>query len=254
MKRYHAWFGRYVRPFLRDAGSSASAIGLKIVHSQRVRYEILGIAAEIGLGPKDLLLAGITGLFHDIGRFEQFHRFNTFVDSQSIDHAQMSRDVLEREGALEDLSSADRSIILDAVFYHNKLTIPDSFDGRREIMSRLVRDADKLDILRVFDDLYKKGRGSDAVNLGLPDSQELSGEVLEDFLQARVVNFKNVKTSTDFLVMRLSWLYDINFSYTLKMILERGYLESMEKQLPHSAWSEEIFENIRHYLETKIPV
>ncbi len=252
IKKYQAWFGRYARRFLKGAGRDASAVGLKIVHSQRVRHEIAAIGKAEGLNPGELLVAEVTGLFHDIGRFEQFLKFHTFVDAESVDHAKMSRQVLEKEGVLNDFSTENRSIILDAVYYHNKLAIPSSFDGRRQMIARLIRDADKLDILRVFDDRYKKGAGNEAVNLGLPGSEKVSVKVLEDFLHERVVNFRDVRSTTDFLVMRLSWFYDINFPQTLTMILDRGYLETMGQHLPHGAARAEILEKIDIHVERRM--
>ena len=250
--KYQSWFGRYARRFLKDADRNASAVALKIVHSQRVRHEIVAIGKATGLTPGEFLVAEVTGLFHDIGRFEQFLKFQTFVDAESVDHAQMSREVLEREGVLNDFSLENRSIILDAIYYHNKLAIPSSFDGRRRIISRLIRDADKLDILRVFNDFYRKGAGSDAVNLGLPGSEKVSPKVLEDFLHERVVNFRDVISTTDFLVMRLSWFYDINFPQTLRRIMDRGYLEAMGMNLPHGAVRAKILEQIDLYLEKRM--
>ena len=252
IRKYQAWFGRYARRFLKDAGRDTSAVGLKIVHSQRVRHEIVAIGKAAGLNPGELLIAEVTGLFHDIGRFEQFLKFHTFVDAVSVDHAKMSRQVLEKEGVLNDFTAENRSIILDAVYYHNKLAIPSSFDGRREMISRLIRDADKLDILRVFDERYKKGAGSEAVNLGLPGSKNISSKVLVDFLHERVVNFMDVRSTTDFLVMRLSWFYDINFPQTLRRIKERGYLETMGQHIPRGALRAKILEKIDLYVEKRM--
>jgi len=246
---FHSWFGRYVRPFWRDRkAEEVYAISLKIIHSQRVRREIVTIGKGIGLGANDLFLAELIGLFHDIGRFEQFHLFHTFVDNSSVDHALLGRQVIEREGLLGDLPDRDASIVLDAIYYHNKLAIPSHFKGLRLLMSRLIRDADKLDILRVFHSLYEKGGGCATVNLDLPDSPAISRDVREDFLAGRVVDFKNVRSTTDFLVMRLSWLYDIYFPLTFKMIRDRGYIASMEDQLSQVCGKEEICNKVRQIL------
>ncbi len=197
-------------------------------------------------------MAEVIGLFHDIGRFEQFERFRTFVDAASIDHALLSRKVLEREGVLSDFSPEEKSIILDAIFHHNKLAIPSAFTGARRLMAELIRDADKLDILRVFDDLYRKGGADATVNLDLPCSDEVSNEVLKAFLHEEVVDFRDVKTTIDFLVMRLSWLYDINFPQTLKVVLRRGYLKTMDEQLGQTGWKAVILEKLEHYCSRRI--
>jgi len=242
----------YVRPFLLNAGEGSSAVGLKIVHSQRVRHETVSIGRDLDLEGHALFLAELAGLFHDIGRFEQFRQFGTFVDAQSVDHAAVGCKVLKREGVLNDLASEDRSVILDAIYYHNKLAVPESFRDLRLLLSQLVRDADKLDILRVFDEVREKGSGTETVNLGLPECPDISPSVFREFMQGDVVRFKNIRTSADFLVMRLSWLYDINFQPTLKRIIERGYIKRMEQQIPDGRVREQIFHRLKRYLSERM--
>ncbi len=250
--KYHARFGRYVRSFLKRSPQDAPAVSLKIVHSQKVRREIADIARASGLCRRDVILAEITGLFHDIGRFEQFLQFHTFNDAQSVDHALLGRQVLEKEELLKDFSAKDRDIILDAVFFHNKLVLPAYFKGRKLTICRLIRDADKLDILRVFDEIYKKGSGCKAADLGLPESHEVSESVYKSIMQERVVQFKHVQSDLDFLVMRLSWLYDITFPRTLEKIRERGYVENMAQRIPEGRCKKEILDKIRGYLEERL--
>ena len=62
-------------------------IKLKIDHTYRVASLCERIARSIDLSDEDVDLAWCSGMLHDIGRFEQLRRYNTFVDSKSIDHA-----------------------------------------------------------------------------------------------------------------------------------------------------------------------
>jgi len=41
-------------------------------------------------------------------------------------------------------------MILDAIKYHNKIKIPNNIDDKTMLFSKIVRDADKLDIFYLF--------------------------------------------------------------------------------------------------------
>lgn len=86
-------FSSYVNQFdLTD-----ERIKLKVLHSYKVSTIAKEIALDIGLSEKDVCLAEIIGLFHDIGRFEQVKRYQTFLDSKSVDHAELGVSILQEE-------------------------------------------------------------------------------------------------------------------------------------------------------------
>ena len=70
----------------------------KIVHTLSVAGLSEKIAESLGLDAADVDFAWFLGLLHDIGRFEQVRRYGTFVDSQSVDHADFGADLLFRDG------------------------------------------------------------------------------------------------------------------------------------------------------------
>lgn len=53
-------------------------IKLKLSHSIRVEQYAKQIAQSIELNDEDVEIATMIGLFHDVGRFEQIKRYNTF--------------------------------------------------------------------------------------------------------------------------------------------------------------------------------
>lgn len=57
-------------------------IALKLDHSLRVAQVCRRIAQSEGFSGQDCNLAWLVGLLHDIGRFEQLRRWNTFSDAQ----------------------------------------------------------------------------------------------------------------------------------------------------------------------------
>jgi len=61
-------------------------IKLKIDHTYRVAELCELIARNLKLDEYETDVAWLTGMLHDVGRFEQIKRYNTFNDAQSVDH------------------------------------------------------------------------------------------------------------------------------------------------------------------------
>ena len=76
----------------------------KIEHTLRVAELSERFAKALGMEGEDADFAWFLGLLHDIGRFEQVRRFGTFVDSQSVDHAELSGDILFKDGLIDRFS------------------------------------------------------------------------------------------------------------------------------------------------------
>ena len=252
IRPFQAWFGRYAKGFLKDFnGEDRHALALKIYHSQQVRKIVKELSGKIGLAPREAFLAEVSGLFHDVGRFEQFKRHHTFHDLKSEDHAALSCKVLRAEKVLDAFSKGEQELILDSIHVHNKYSIPGHFEGIKLTVSKLLRDADKIDIWRVFDDFYQKGKGSCEINLGLPMGERISEEVFSQFMKEKIVNIKDVESQMDFMLMRLSWLYDINFKESLLKIVKRGYIDTILRLLPSDETIKAIEEKVFSLLEKR---
>lgn len=129
-------------------------IQLKYEHSLEVAKLCEKIAVIAGINSDDAELAKICGLLHDIGRFEQIQRWGTFNDAASCSHSALGLEVLEGSGAgsiktfVDDLECA--SIVKKATALHSCFCLPDNLDARTRLFCGIVRDADKVDIMRVF--------------------------------------------------------------------------------------------------------
>lgn len=62
-------------------------IALKIEHTYHVAEACDAVAREQGWSSEDIDLAWLCGLLHDMGRFEQLRRWDTFKDAESMSHA-----------------------------------------------------------------------------------------------------------------------------------------------------------------------
>jgi hypothetical protein len=244
-------FIEYANRFLTDDPLFSRNIILKREHSLRVRRESTEIVRSLDISGHDCFITEVAGLFHDVGRFEQYTRHRTFVDLKSEDHGQLGIAVLNELNFLDGFDAKDAEHILTAVSSHNRRTIPAEVSGRELLMSRVVRDADKLDIMHVLLDYYRHPETNDTVTLDLEDSPAISEPIIRSVKCRESVAMRDLRTVTDFKIAQLGWVYDLNFPRSFQIYLERGYHYELLKHLPENSEISELFEIIDRYIFTK---
>ena len=170
-------------------------------------------SAGEGLNEAETLLALSTALLHDVGRFPQYRRWRTFRDSESDNHARLSLEVIRNEGLLNHLAAEEVLLIEEAVRFHNLLELPERIASPTDRYIRLIRDADKLDIWRVFLDYYQtpETERASAVGLGFPDLPEVTPACLAALAEGRIVKLEQARVLNDFKLLQISWVYDLNY-------------------------------------------
>lgn len=249
-----ARFEAYVQSVASPDAAVQQNLELKRDHTRRVCREIRMLSAALRLDPAQTHLAEVMALFHDIGRFEQYVRYQTFVDRESVNHADLGVEILQEQRLLDELDLPTQQLILKAIAYHNRAALPENETERCLFFAKLLRDADKLDIWRVVIDYYHNhnGRRNNAIELGLPDTPGVSEAVCSDLLARRIVDFRRLRNLNDFKLLQVGWIYDIYFTPTLRAIQERAYLEHLRTLLPATKKLEKIFESIYHDLERRM--
>lgn len=230
------WFSSYVATFEDLDPEGLRNIRLKEDHTLRVVSCMEALAAGEGLNDAEGRLACAVALLHDVGRFPQYRRWRTFRDSESDNHARLSLEVIRGEGLLQGLPVDEQLLIEEAVRFHNLLTLPEKIKSPTDRFIRLIRDADKLDIWRVFIeyfDLPEEERAS-AVGLGFPDLPKVTPACLEALAAGEVVRLDQAQVLNDFKLLQLSWVYDLNFTTTRRLLLERDYIRLLAATLPAS--------------------
>lgn len=250
--RLKNWFAEYAGTFKVGDFDYRQNINLKEEHSLRVCSEIIDVGKSLGLSRADLSLAEVMALFHDVGRFEQYTKYRTFLDLVSEDHAALGVKVLKKQNVLEGVDPSTRGLILRVISYHNRAELPEEETEECLFFARLLRDADKLDIWRVVIDHYrnKNGPRNSSIELDLPDVPEISDEVCQDLLAGRIIRATSIKTLNDFKLLQMGWVYDVNFQRTFQIVKERGYIEMILDILPQTDVVLNIYSRIKFYLET----
>lgn len=252
--QYRSWFSRFVQEHAEGNEQDQRNIRLKEEHTAGVCDNALRIAAGLGLDAEAAALAGAIALFHDVGRFPQYARYRTFEDSRSVNHAVLGAKVLLERNVLGDLPKRERSLIVRTVALHNVFVLPARLDEETLLHAKLVRDADKLDIWRVFIELAG-GDAADwpsAAGLGLPDTPECSPAVIASLNRREVVRLTSLRTLNDFRLLQLAWIYDLNFAPSLAMVLERSVIERLTASVPRTDETSRIVDSLRNYVNERL--
>jgi hypothetical protein len=101
---------------------------------------------------------------------------------------------------------------------------------------RLIRDADKLDIWRIFLEFFQADENDRPMGavLGLPDTAGYSTEVLSSIQESKVVSHGLLKNLNDFKLLLTSWVFDLNFQPSFELVKEKGYIEKFFALLPRT--------------------
>jgi len=223
------WFDGYTRTFLDSDPEGLGNILLKIEHTRKVCEVSAILAAGEGLPANDARIAATVALLHDVGRFPQYRRWRTFRDSDSDNHARLSLEVMAEHNLLDGLNPAERLLIEEAVRFHNVLALPARVSSPTRLFMQLIRDADKLDIWRVFLELFTlpPERRASAATLELPDLPGCTPVCRDAFAAQSVVRLEQCRVLNDFKLLQLSWALDLGFASSYRLLLERGYIPAL---------------------------
>ncbi len=220
------------------------AIRFKKEHSLRVRMQAMEIAKQEGFTREECELAELIGLLHDIGRFEQVKLYDSFDDANSIDHAEYGANVLFEEGLIERFTDKKEwySVVEYAIRNHNKLELPKTSDSLSYKMGKMIRDADKLDIVYLLGVLGNYD--------SCEDDSSISSEVSKCFFERSCVKNEFVKTNNDKIASTMLLAFDINFDCCLKNMKE--YLEAYFHRVRKSSNLDDLFGEVLKYMNERI--
>ena len=220
-KRVREQFAAYTRNY----DPEETMISLKIIHTYKVADNCETIAKSLGLSEEEIEFNWLAGMLHDIGRFEQYKRYSTFIDALSIDHAALGAEILFGEDRLIERFTDDRSTdaMLETVIrQHNKFKISEEVTGKELTFCNILRDADKIDIFRVIvdtplEELYDKPK-DELVKAGVTPS------VLSQTLSRQAVLRTPDLTTADRQISQIALAFELVFPKSRELTKEQGNL------------------------------
>ncbi|MFI3272076.1 MAG: HD domain-containing protein [Pseudomonadota bacterium] len=279
---HEAWFASYTEGFLERAKNGQGGQGgqggqdgqdgqggqgptgdigpflLKIEHTAKVLANAKTIVAsqdfmdqlgaiEDGVHRADIIHAcHLAALYHDVGRFPQYRDYGTFADALSVNHAIVSARTLAREGILQGEHHAVRRLVIGAVALHNRYILPNTITDTLRIVTDVVRDADKLDIVRIMapqlsfaslEEAKKQANkdGHNVVTMHVKDEPELWSEaVVKDALAGRVAKYTDMRYINDFRIVMGTWIQEFRFPASLERLAMSGLMHDIFAGLPQN--------------------
>lgn len=201
----------------------------KKYHSMRVKEISKEIAEDLKLSKEYVNLAMVIGLLHDIGRFEQEKQYNTFIDARSFDHGDYGANLLEKNihNYIDD--NRYNNIIIQAVKNHNKPQIDSSLKGDELLFSKIVRDADKLDIMYESINMFYVGKEELISTLTVSDYSY--NFIKEGKL---IVNLDDIKfNNLDRIIRTIAFIFDLNFRKSFEIVKENNYISKIIRKFDY---------------------
>jgi len=245
------FFENYSQKMIQGENSNVTDnLQLKKDHSIKVASLSKYIAENLDMNREDCELAEIIGLMHDIGRFSQFEKYESFDDLKTVDHAALSLDIIQNEEFFKKIQEKNKLVIISAIGNHNKFAINET-NERYLKFCKILRDADKLDILETCI-TYMKRDGSfsmPSISLNLQNKPILNDAVKKDIEMGKLVQRKDLKTVLDFKIFLLSMVYDINYKISFHYLNQKQLIKNIYETLPKKDEIINIYRQIRLLVE-----
>ncbi|WP_321413897.1 HD domain-containing protein [uncultured Desulfobacter sp.] len=227
-------FNAYTKPFV-DRAKDAYPFVLKQEHTARVCRAMEMLCVSLGLDAPKTARACAAAMVHDMGRFPQFAVFHTYSDALSKNHAALGCREIVRSKILSHLPVTDRQLILRAVALHNRPRLSGKYGRDLNLLARLLRDADKIDIFGVMKDHYLNPDLSHGfITHDLNDDGKIPETAARELLETRQNDLSYVNTLNSMKVFQAGMVYDLNFPAAAAAVLDLEVIPVLLSGIPPS--------------------
>ena len=191
----------------------------KYTHSFRTAAICEKIATQLHLHPDAVDSIWLLGLLHDIARFEQAKRFNSFVDTDEFEHGKQGVKILFQDKLIRqfDIDEKYYNLIEKAIFYHNKLKVENCSSEIEQLYCNIIRDADKIDIF------YQVDKNFEFYHL----KEDISDDVLQCVFKHELVPYSLLKTKSDKFLWICALAFDISIPCSFDIIKNKGNYKNL---------------------------
>lgn len=198
----------------------------KYEHTKNVEKNSEIIAESLNLNNEQIKIAKLIALLHDIGRFEEYKELKkekTFLDSKPSNHGEYGIAILKKDKFVRKFIQEENydELIYTAIRNHTKKEIEKNLTEEENLFSKILRDADKLDILCLSVTTYWK---EDDINI---ENEKINEEVFEAIIHKKTVDNKLVTNQVNKLVSKLALIFDINFRQSFIILKKNDYFNKV---------------------------
>lgn len=188
----------------------------KIVHTNTVADTCFQIACKLGLSQDDRELAFLTGVLHDIGRFEQWKLYQTYNDHLSVDHGDLSYELCDKVFDLSMVKVEDKEAVKLAVKYHTKKYTGDN--ERVKLFNKIILGAD------AYANVLNTANGAQRMTVS---ESGVTPELLNDFVNMNALWGYSPKTKIDRALMLTSCTYRVKFDFLREQVLNFNLIDTI---------------------------
>lgn len=239
--------------YIKNYDMNDPDIKYKYNHSYRVMKNSEFLANKLNLSEIDKKLAKIIGLYHDIGRFEQDKRYNSFNDSKQFDHADYGVEILFKQNIIKQIPIEEKyyHIIEKSIKNHNKYQIEENLTKEEMQHAKIIRDADKIDILYAASEELLTPKALDLTK----DKEDIRESIKKEFYKEKTIKTSSLtgkKTESEKVLSYLALVFDLNYKFSADYILEHKIIDNFYNNLKDKEKYKEYFEHINKYLKEMI--
>ena len=182
-------------------------------HSIRVMNISKQIAVELNLSDDQIQIAA----------FEQYTQYQTYNDNRSFDHGDYGVEILNKDMRKYIKTDKYDKLIKIAIKNHNKFEIEEGLNEEESLFAKIIRDADKIDILYEAVSMFWNGEEKDINNT------EISSKVMEKIEERELIKRDKNKAfcGIDKVMSVLAFIFDINYNPSFKIIKENDYINKI---------------------------
>lgn len=197
----------------------------KQIHSIRVMNISKQIAESLKLSKQEIELACLIGLLHDIARFKQYTEYKTYKDADSFDHGDIGVKLLKTKNFIRKFVKEEKydNIIYKSIKNHNKFKIEEGLSKEELLFSRIIRDADKIDIIFQATCIFYIGEEE------IIENSYITDKIYDQFNNKSLIKReKNQKLDgVDKVLSIIAFIFDINFKRSFEIIEQKDYINKI---------------------------
>lgn len=250
------WFDAYTRDYIGMASKDILlTVQNKVSHTMRVLAHVRAILKETTVREDLAPATEIAAILHDVGRFPQLVKSESFDDHIGYNHAVEGEKILRISDVLAPFDTSFKEIVLTAVRHHNLGALPDDLSEDERLVLEILRDADKLDAIRnVVKFTTPESAYGKALKAGLVwHKTEVSTEIVDLTLKRKLIPFESIHWSNDFALFMACWIYDLHFPYAYRILAESGdygkLLAWMPEDEPFAKVKKQLWSDLGRYMK-----
>jgi 5'-deoxynucleotidase YfbR-like HD superfamily hydrolase len=219
-------------------------------HSLRVATNSGLLAKSISLTEEEVNMSQVIALFHDYGKAVMIVQGTESPINIQGKHADLSSKLVQQLNFYTKLSADDSMVILRAIENHNKLRLPKFDNEQQSLFPKLLRDADKIDIFEVSYHFFKEKDGlQPLMTLDLINQVDVSEKIFKTVISGKTAAVEDMKSMNDYRLLLLSMVFDLNFKYSFKILVEKQYIQKIYETLPKRSHIIDAHRSIKLFVE-----